>query len=67
MIRDLLSSLTKEFRVTYVHLRGKRVEVKGKYITLGIFFIKDGNAYVGLVKLLNDDRTDDDEVNFFQC
>ncbi|MDT7901323.1 MAG: ATP-binding protein [Acidianus sp.] len=62
MIRDLLSSLTKEFQVTYVHPRGKRVEVKGKYITLGIFFIKDGNAYVGLVKLLNDDRTDDDEV-----
>ncbi len=62
MIRDLLSSLAKEFQITYVHPRGKRVEVKGKYLTLGIFFIKDGNAYIGLVKLLNDDKTEDEEV-----
>ncbi|BDC17842.1 ATP-binding protein [Acidianus sp. HS-5] len=62
MIRDLLTSLTKEFQISYVHPRGKRVEVKGKYLTLGIFFIKDNNAYVGLVKLLNDDKNEDEEV-----
>ncbi|ARM74814.1 ATP-binding protein [Acidianus manzaensis] len=62
MIRDMLNSLSKELGITYVHPRGKRIEVKGKYIVAGIFFIKDNLAYVGLVKLMSDDKENDEEV-----
>ncbi len=62
LIRDSLASMAGELGISYVHPRGKRVEVKGKYVTVGIFFIKDGLAYLGMVKLMNDNRTDDEEV-----
>lgn len=63
MIRDMLTSLSKELGITYVHPRGKRIEVNGKYLIVGIFFIKDDLAHLGLVKLMNDDKEDDEEVS----
>lgn len=63
MIRDMLVSLSKELGITYVHPRGKRIEVNGKYLVVGIFFIKDDLAHLGLVKLMNDDRGNDEEVS----
>ncbi|AWR96334.1 ATP-binding protein [Acidianus sulfidivorans JP7] len=62
MIRDMLNSLSKELDISYVHPRGKRIEIKGKYIVAGLFFIKDNVAYVGLVKLMSDDKDHDEEV-----
>ena len=61
MIRESLISLSKEFNISYVHPRGKRVEVKGKTLTVGLFFIKDGLAYVGLVKLFNGKEVERDQ------
>ncbi len=61
-IRESLNSMAKELGISYVHLRGKRIEVKGKYIVVGIFFIKDDLAYVGIVKLMNDDKEEDDDI-----
>ncbi|MBW9140946.1 MAG: ATP-binding protein [Candidatus Aramenus sp.] len=62
MIREALSSMASELGITYVHPRGKRIEAKGKYVTVGIFFLKDGLAYLGMVKLMNDDKEEDEEV-----
>ncbi len=61
MMRESLISLAKEFNISYVHPRGKRVEVKGKTLTVGLFFIKDGLAYVGLVKLFNGKEVERDQ------
>ena len=58
MIRETLVSLSKELGIAYVHPRGKRVEVKGKTITVGIFFVYNDLAYVGLVKLMNNSQVD---------
>lgn len=62
MIRDMLVSLSKDLGINYVHPRGKRIEVNGKYFVAGIFFVKDNLAYIGLVKLMNDDKESDEEV-----
>ena len=58
MIREELTNLAKEYDITYVHPRGKRVEVKGKNITVGLFFIYGEYAYIGLVKLMNNQEVD---------
>jgi len=63
MLRETISSLSKEFRVSYVHQRGKRVEVKGKNITVGIFFTKDDYGYLGIVKLSNGNEISGDEIS----
>ncbi|MCG3109568.1 hypothetical protein L3N51_01863 [Metallosphaera sp. J1] len=63
LLREILSAEGKEMGITYVHPRGKRVEANGKFMVVGIFFIKDGQAVLGQVKLMNDDRESDDEVN----
>lgn len=62
LIRDSLSSLSKELNITYVHSRGKRIEVRGKSFVAGIFFIADGEAYVGLVKLFNNESKVDEDL-----
>ncbi|MBB5252664.1 ATP-binding protein [Sulfurisphaera ohwakuensis] len=61
LIRDSLSSLSKEFNISYVHPRGKRIEVKGKSFVVGLFFILDNEAYIGLVKLYNNEVKAEDE------
>ncbi|MEM0362390.1 MAG: ATP-binding protein [Sulfolobaceae archaeon] len=53
-VRDLLTNISKEFGITYVHSRGKRVEANGKSIVVGIFFIADGQAFIGDVVFSND-------------
>ncbi|BCU70856.1 ATP-binding protein [Stygiolobus caldivivus] len=58
MIRETINSLSKELEISYVHPRGKRVEIKGKTITVGIFFIYNEMAYIGLVKLMNSSEVD---------
>lgn len=62
MIREELTNLAKEYDITYVHPRGKRVEVKGKNITVGLFFIHGEHAYIGLVKLMNNQQEVDSET-----
>lgn len=62
LIRDSLSSMSKEFNITYVHPRGKRIEVKGKSFVAGLFFIMDNEAYIGLVKLFNNESEADDDI-----
>lgn len=62
LIREGLNSIAKEFGISYVHLRGKRIEIKGKYIVAGIFFIKAELAFVGIAKLMNDDKEEDDDI-----
>ncbi|ABP95035.1 MULTISPECIES: hypothetical protein [Metallosphaera] len=63
MVREVLSSEGKEMGISYVHPRGKRVEANGKFMVVGIFFIKDEQAVLGQVKLMKDDRESDDEIN----
>ncbi|MEM3203677.1 MAG: ATP-binding protein [Saccharolobus sp.] len=53
-VRDLLTNISKEFGITYVHSRGKRVEANGKSTVVGIFFIADGQAFIGDVVFSND-------------
>ncbi|BFH74174.1 hypothetical protein SJAV_21180 [Sulfurisphaera javensis] len=62
LVRDSLSSLSREFNITYVHPRGKRIEIKGKSFVVGLFFIVDNDAYIGLVKLYNNENIEDDEL-----
>nr|WP_252896962.1 ATP-binding protein [Metallosphaera hakonensis] len=44
LIREVLTSDSKEMEISYVHSRGKRVEAKGKNLVVGVFFIKDEKA-----------------------
>ncbi|WP_048057544.1 hypothetical protein [Metallosphaera cuprina] len=62
-IRDLIASEAKELGITYVHSRGKRVEANGKSLVVGIFFLRGEEAFLGEVKLMNDDREEDEEVS----
>lgn len=55
-IRDLLTSVGKSYGVTYVHPRGKRIEVKGKGVLASIFFIANDSAYLGDVVLSADGK-----------
>ncbi|QKR00617.1 ATP-binding protein [Metallosphaera tengchongensis] len=62
LVRETLYSEAKDLGISYVHMRGKRVESGGKYLVVGLFFLKDDLAYLGEVKLMNDDRDSDEEV-----
>lgn len=62
IVRDELSSMCQELGISYVHPRGKRVEAGGKYAVVGIFFLKDELAHVGVVKLKNDSSSQDQEL-----
>jgi len=62
LIRDSLLSLSKELNISYVHPRGKRIEVKGKSVVAGIFFIAKGEAYLGSVRLYNNESKADEEL-----
>ncbi|AAK42860.1 ATP-binding protein [Saccharolobus solfataricus] len=53
-VRELLSNISKEFGISYVHPRGKRIEVDGKSIVVGLFFIVDDQVYLGDVVFSND-------------
>ncbi|TRM89604.1 AAA family ATPase [Sulfolobus sp. C3] len=53
-VRDLLNNISKVYGITYVHPRGKRIEVSGKSTVIGLFFIIDEQAYIGDVVFTND-------------
>ncbi|MCY0859174.1 MAG: AAA family ATPase [Sulfolobaceae archaeon] len=55
-VRELLGTIGKTYGVTYVHPRGKRIEVKGKGIVAGIFFIAQDYAFLGDVLLSVDGK-----------
>jgi len=60
-VRDLLVNISKEYGITYVHPRGKRIEVNGKSIVADIFFIAEGHAFLGNVVFSNDGIIHNDE------
>lgn len=62
LVRDSLISLSKELNISYVHSRGKRIEIKGKSFVASIFFIANEEAYVGLVRLYNNESKVDEDL-----
>ena len=62
LVRDELNAMSHDLGISYVHPRGKRVEVDGKYAVVGLFFLRDDVAHVGLVKLKNDGSGEDQDL-----
>ncbi len=60
-VRDLLSNISKEFGISYVHPRGKRIEIDGKSLVVGLFFIADNQVFLGDVVFSNDGRLHNEE------
>ncbi|WP_338598183.1 ATP-binding protein [Sulfolobus tengchongensis] len=60
-VRDLLNGISKEYGITYVHPRGKRIEVDGKSLVVGLFFIADNQAFLGDVFFSNDGKLHNEE------
>jgi len=62
LVRDELNAMSHDLGISYVHPRGKRVEVDGKYAVVGLFFLRDDVAHVGLVKLKIDGSGEDQDL-----
>jgi len=52
-VRELLSTLSKEYRITYIHPRGKRIEVNKRFVVVNVFFTSGDFAYIGVIRLSN--------------
>ena len=65
-VREGLSSLKEKYGITYVHMRGKRVEVKDKHTVVDFFFITNGEAYVGDLRIFTGSPTVDQDLNMLR-
>lgn len=52
-IRDGLQALKEEYGINYVHSKGKKIELGGKYVIADLYFYKENTVYIGDVKLSN--------------
>lgn len=58
-IRETLGNLAKEYGITYIHPRGKKVETNGKSVIANLFFLIGDSAYLGVIRLSNDNEIRD--------